>query len=211
MYEEYSLGVSKRMTVDSTDIERRQFLTGTAAVLGGLGAGVAAIPFVSTFQPSERAKAIGAPVEANIDQIEPGQRVTYKWRGKPVWIIRRTEEQLAALEQMRDILADPDSTSSVQPEFAENSWRSLNQEYLVLVGICTHLGCSPSFRPLAGDVVMGADSVGGFYCPCHGAKFDLSGRVYAGVPAPTNMDVPPYKFLNESRILIGELAEGEGA
>jgi len=205
------LGVSKRMTVDSTDIERRQFLTGTAAVLGGLGAGVAAIPFVSTFQPSERAKAIGAPVEANIDQIEPGQRVTYKWRGKPVWIIRRTEEQLAALEQMRDILADPDSASSVQPEFAENSWRSLNQEYLVLVGICTHLGCSPSFRPLAGDVVMGADSVGGFYCPCHGSKFDLSGRVYAGVPAPTNMDVPPYKFLNESRILIGELAEGEGA
>ena len=204
------MGVSKRMTVDSTDIERRQFLTGTAAVLGGLGAGVAAIPFVSTFQPSERAKAIGAPVEANIDQIEPGQRVTYKWRGKPVWIIRRTEEQLAALEQMRDILADPDSTSSVQPEFAENSWRSLNQEYLVLVGICTHLGCSPSFRPLAGDVVMGADSVGGFYCPCHGSKFDLSGRVYAGVPAPTNMDVPPYKFLNESRILIGELAEGEG-
>ena len=199
------------MTVDSTDIERRQFLTGTAAVLGGLGAGVAAIPFVSTFQPSERAKAIGAPVEANIDQIEPGQRVTYKWRGKPVWIIRRTEEQLVALEQMRDILADPDSTSSVQPEFAENSWRSLNQEYLVLVGICTHLGCSPSFRPLAGDVVMGADSVGGFYCPCHGSKFDLSGRVYAGVPAPTNMDVPPYKFLNESRILIGELAEGEGA
>ena len=125
--------------------------------------------------------------------------------------IRRTEEQLAALEQMRDILADPDSASSVQPEFAENSWRSLNQEYLVLVGICTHLGCSPSFRPLAGDVVMGADSVGGFYCPCHGSKFDLSGRVYAGVPAPTNMDVPPYKFLNESRILIGELAEGEGA
>ena len=205
------MGVSKRMTVDSTDIERRQFLTGTAAVLGGLGAGVAAIPFVSTFQPSERAKAIGAPVEANIDQIEPGQRVTYKWRGKPVWIIRRTEEQLTALEQMRDILADPDSTSSVQPEFAENSWRSLNQEYLVLVGICTHLGCSPSFRPLAGDVVMGADSVGGFYCPCHGSKFDLSGRVYAGVPAPTNMDVPPYKFLNDSRILIGELAEGEGA
>ena len=205
------MGVSKRMTVDSTDIERRQFLTGTAAVLGGLGAGVAAIPFVSTFQPSERAKAIGAPVEANIDQIEPGQRVTYKWRGKPVWIIRRTKEQLTALEQMRDILADPDSTSSVQPEFAENSWRSLNQEYLVLVGICTHLGCSPSFRPLAGDVVMGADSVGGFYCPCHGSKFDLSGRVYAGVPAPTNMDVPPYKFLNESRILIGELAEGEGA
>jgi ubiquinol-cytochrome c reductase iron-sulfur subunit len=199
------------MTVDSTDMERRQFLTGTAVVLGGLGAGVAAIPFVSTFQPSERAKAIGAPVEANIDQIEPGQRVTYKWRGKPVWIIRRTEDQLAALEQMRDILADPDSATSVQPEFAENSWRSLNQEYLVLVGICTHLGCSPSFRPLVGDVVMGADSVGGFYCPCHGSKFDLSGRVYAGVPAPTNMDVPPYKFLNESRILIGELAEGEGA
>ncbi len=199
------------MTADSMDLERRQFLTGTATVLGGLGAGVAVIPFVSTFQPSERAKALGAPVEANIDQIEPGQRVTYKWRGKPVWIIRRTEEQLTALERFRDILADPDSVKSEQPDFAENSWRSLNREYLVLVGICTHLGCSPSFRPLVGDEVMGSDWVGGFYCPCHGSKFDLAGRVYSGVPAPTNMDVPPYKFLTDSRILIGESAEGEGA
>jgi len=199
------------MAVDSMNLERRQFLTGTATVLGGLGAGVSAIPFVSTFQPSERAKAIGAPVEANIDQIEPGQRVTYKWRGKPVWIIRRTKKQLADLEQSRDILADPDSTKSEQPSFAENAWRSLNREYLVLVGICTHLGCSPSFRPLVGDEVMGAEWVGGFYCPCHGSKFDLAGRVYSGVPAPTNMDVPPYKFLNDTKILIGESAEGESA
>jgi ubiquinol-cytochrome c reductase iron-sulfur subunit len=186
---------------------RRQFLTGTVTVLGGVGASVAAIPFVSSFQPSARAKALGAPVEANIDQIEPGQRVTYKWRGKPVWIIRRTEEQLKALEESTDVLADPESTMSVQPVFAENSWRSLNREYLVLVGICTHLGCSPSFRPLLSDEIMGADWQGGFYCPCHGSKFDLSGRVYAGVPAPTNMEVPPHKYLTDTRILIGESGE----
>ena len=195
------------MSSDSIDMERRQFLTGTATVLGGVGASVAAIPFVSTFQPSARAKAIGAPVEANIDQIEPGQRVTYKWRGKPVWVVRRTEEQLKALEDSTAALADPESAESTQPVFAENSWRSLNREYLVLVGICTHLGCSPSFRPLLSDEIMGADWQGGFYCPCHGSKFDLSGRVYAGVPAPTNMDVPPYKFLTDTRILIGESEE----
>jgi ubiquinol-cytochrome c reductase iron-sulfur subunit len=172
-----------------------------------VGASVAAIPFVSTFQPSARAKAIGAPVEANIDQIEPGQRVTYKWRGKPVWVVRRTEEQLKALEDSTAVLADPESAKSTQPVFAENSWRSLNREYLVLVGICTHLGCSPSFRPLLSDEIMGADWQGGFYCPCHGSKFDLSGRVYAGVPAPTNMEVPPYKFLTDTRILIGESEE----
>ncbi|MGY8843867.1 MAG: ubiquinol-cytochrome c reductase iron-sulfur subunit [Gammaproteobacteria bacterium] len=195
------------MSSDSIDMERRQFLTGTATVLGGVGASVAAIPFVSTFQPSARAKAIGAPVEANIDQIEPGQRVTYKWRGKPVWVVRRTEEQLKALEDSTAVLADPESAKSTQPVFAENSWRSLNREYLVLVGICTHLGCSPSFRPLLSDEIMGADWQGGFYCPCHGSKFDLSGRVYAGVPAPTNMEVPPYKFLTDTRILIGESEE----
>jgi ubiquinol-cytochrome c reductase iron-sulfur subunit len=195
------------MSSDSIDMERRQFLTGTATVLGGVGASVAAIPFVSTFQPSARAKAIGAPVEANIDQIEPGQRVTYKWRGKPVWVVRRTEEQLKALEDSTAVLADPESAKSIQPVFAENSWRSLNREYLVLVGICTHLGCSPSFRPLLSDEIMGADWQGGFYCPCHGSKFDLSGRVYAGVPAPTNMEVPPYKFLTDTRILIGESEE----
>jgi ubiquinol-cytochrome c reductase iron-sulfur subunit len=195
------------MSSDSIDMGRRQFLTGTVTVLGGVGASVAAIPFVSSFQPSARAKALGAPVEANIDQIEPGQRVTYKWRGKPVWIIRRTEEQLKALEESTDVLADPESTMSVQPVFAENSWRSLNREYLVLVGICTHLGCSPSFRPLLSDEIMGADWQGGFYCPCHGSKFDLSGRVYAGVPAPTNMEVPPHKYLTDTRILIGESGE----
>ena len=195
------------MSSDSIDMERRQFLTGTATVLGGVGASVAAIPFVSTFQPSARAKAIGAPVEANIDQIEPGQRVTYKWRGKPVWVVRRTEEQLKALEDSTAVLADPESAKSTQPVFAENSWRSLNREYLVLVGICTHLGCSPSFRPLLSDEIMGADWQGGFYCPCHGSKFDLSGRVYAGVPAPTNMEVPLYKFLTDTRILIGESEE----
>lgn len=195
------------MSETAADPDRRRFLTGTAAVLGGIGAGVAAIPFAATFQPSARAKAIGAPVEADIGAIEPGQQVTFKWRGKPVWVIRRTEEQLAALEALGDdILSDPASEKSEQPEFALNPFRALNKEYLVLVGICTHLGCSPSFRPTAGPEV-GADWKGGFYCPCHGSKFDLSGRVFANVPAPTNMAVPPYYFLSEDRILIGELEE----
>ena len=198
------------MSDTADDPDRRRFLTGTAVVIGGLGSGLAAIPFAASFQPSARAKAIGAPVEASIDQIEPGQRVIYKWRGKPVWIVRRTQEQLSALESMSDsTLQDPGSDASAQPEFAKNSWRSENPEYLVLVGICTHLGCSPSFRPDVGAADLGGDWKGGFYCPCHGSKFDLSGRVYAGVPAPTNMEVPPYHYLDENRILIGELAGGD--
>lgn len=199
------------MSEAAVDTDRRRFLTGTAAVIGGIGASLAAIPFVSTFQPSARAKAIGAPVEAEIGQLEPGERVIYKWRGKPVWIVRRTEEQLSALEKMSDdVLQDPESEESLQPEFAKNAWRSSEREYLVLVGICTHLGCSPNFFPNPGQEGMGNDWNGGFYCPCHGSKFDLSGRVYAGVPAPTNMEVPPYRYLDESRLIIGE-QDAEGA
>jgi ubiquinol-cytochrome c reductase iron-sulfur subunit len=197
------------MSETAVDPDRRRFLTGTATVIGGIGAGLASIPFVASFQPSARAKAIGAPVEADIGQIEPGQRVTYKWRGKPVWILRRTKEQLAALEAMTDsILRDPESSESEQPEFARNAWRSSNPEYLVLVGICTHLGCSPGFRPNLGDADMGSDWQGGFYCPCHGSKFDLSGRVFAGVPAPSNLVVPPYRFVDDSHVMIGEVDEG---
>ena len=134
----------------------------------------------------------------------------YKWRGKPVWIVRRTKDQLSSLENMSgEILQDPESDEPQQPEFAKNAWRSAKPEFLVLVGICTHLGCSPSFRPLA-DSEVGTDWKGGFYCPCHGSKFDLAGRVYAGVPAPTNMAVPPYRYLDDSRILIGE-EEGDAA
>ena len=197
------------MSENAVDPDRRRFLTGTATVIGGIGAGVAAIPFVATFQPSARAKAIGAPVEADISQLEPGQRVTYKWRGKPVWIVRRTPEQLAALEQFAsDVLQDPASQESLQPEFAANAWRSSKPEYLVLIGICTHLGCAPNFFPDPKAEGMGGDWKGGFYCPCHGSKFDLAGRVYAGVPAPTNLEVPPYRFLDDGHILIGEVEDG---
>ncbi len=197
------------MSETAVDLDRRRFLTGTATVLGGVGAGLAAIPFVATFQPSERAKAIGAPVEADIGQLEPGQRATFKWRGKPVWVVRRTNEQIETLKGLTaDILSDPESVKSEQPAFAANAWRSSNPEYLILVGICTHLGCSPSFLPeqiLEGS--GGGNVHGGFFCPCHGSKFDLAGRVFSGVPAPINLPVPPYRFLSETRVLIGE-AEG---
>ena len=197
------------MSEDVVDPDRRRFLTGTATVIGGIGAGLAAIPFVATFQPSARAKAIGAPVEADISQLDPGQRLTFKWRGKPVWVVRRTQEQLAALEAMSaETLRDPESAESLQPGFAANSWRSSKPEYLVLVGICTHLGCAPNYFPDPNAEGMGGDWKGGFYCPCHGSKFDLSGRVYAGVPAPSNLEVPPYRYLDDNLILIGEAEEG---
>ena len=193
------------MSDNAADQGRRRFLTGTASVIGGIGAAFAAIPFVATFQPSAKAKAIGAPVEADISQIEPGQRLIFQWRGKPVWVVRRTTEQLAGLETLdSSTLRDPGSAESEQPEFAANTWRSSNPEYLVLVGICTHLGCSPSFRPDVASDDLGADWKGGFYCPCHGSKFDLAGRVYAGVPAPTNLVVPPYRFVDDGHIVIGE-------
>ncbi len=196
------------MSENAVDPDRRRFLTGTASVIGGIGAGLAAIPFVATFQPSARAKAIGAPVEADISQLEPGGRLIFKWRGKPVWVVRRTPEQLAALESLDGVLRDPASSESLQPEFAANPWRSEKPEYLVLVGICTHLGCSPNFFPSTDAEGMGSDWQGGFYCPCHGSKFDLSGRVYAGVPAPTNMEVPPYHYVDDTHLVIGELEEG---
>ncbi|MCC6709406.1 MAG: ubiquinol-cytochrome c reductase iron-sulfur subunit [Gammaproteobacteria bacterium] len=197
------------MSETAVDLDRRRFLTGTAVVIGGIGAATAAVPFIASFQPSARAKAIGAPVEVDISTIEVGQRVTYKWRGKPVWVLRRTPEQLDALKGGNGpVLGDPDSVKSEQPAFAVNAWRSLKPEYLVLVGVCTHLGCSPSFRPLP-DADTGADWKGGFFCPCHGSKFDLAGRVFAGVPAPTNLVVPPYKFLSDTRILIGESDGGK--
>lgn len=197
------------MSDNAVDTVRRRFLTGTTAVIGGIGAAVAAIPFVASFQPSAKAKAIGAPIEVDIAKLEPGQRVTHKWRGQPVWIVRRTPEMLAKLEALgSDTLSDPGSEKSEQPTYAKNAWRSQKEEYLVLVGLCTHLGCSPSFVPNAGADQMGADWPGGFFCPCHGSKFDLAGRVYSGVPAPTNMRVPPYRFETDTKLVIGEDAGG---
>jgi len=197
------------MSDNAVDIDRRRFLTGTTVVIGGIGAAVAAVPFIASFQPSARAKAIGAPVEVDIGRLQPGQRITQKWRGKPVWIVRRTPAMIEALKKLDgELLRDPSSENSDQPAYATNAWRSTREEYLILVGLCTHLGCSPNFVPESGASGMGEAWVGGFFCPCHGSKFDLAGRVYGGYPAPTNMTVPPYRFVSDTRIIIGEDKEG---
>jgi ubiquinol-cytochrome c reductase iron-sulfur subunit len=193
------------MSDNAVDVGRRRFLTGTTAVIGGLGAATASVPFIASFQPSARAKAIGAPVEVDISKLELGQRITAKWRGQPVWIVRRTPGMLDALKAADDgELRDPSSQDSEQPTFAANAWRSSKEEYLILVGLCTHLGCSPSFVPEPGGETLGDSWVGGFFCPCHGSKFDLAGRVFKGVPAPKNLIVPPHRFETDSLVIIGE-------
>jgi ubiquinol-cytochrome c reductase iron-sulfur subunit len=194
------------MTTDVNQSRRR--LIAGSAVLGGAAGAVATWPFVASFEPSERAKAAGAPVEADIAALEPGQLMTVEWRGKPVWILRRTKEMLAALEKDAALLADPLSRQSDQPPFARNEARAQKPEYLVVVGICTHLGCSPTSKLQAGDPSMGANWAGGFFCPCHGSRFDLSGRVFANMPAPTNLPVPPYRFASDTKIVIGEDTKG---
>jgi len=197
------------MSAEGVDLKRRRLLTAVASAIGGAGVIAVAVPFVSSMQPSARAQAAGAPVEADISKLEPGQMLTVEWRGKPVWIVNRTKEVMDSLPSMDDKLRDPDSNESEQPDYAKNALRSESKrpEVLVLIGICTHLGCSPTFRPDLGPADLGADWKGGFFCPCHGSKFDMAGRVYAGVPAPTNLPVPPYRFLSDTRILIGA-AEG---
>lgn len=190
------------MNQDGVDKGRRRFLTATTAVVGGVGAVFAAVPFIKSWNPSARAQAAGAPVEQSLAQMEPGQKIEVVWRGKPVWIVRRTEEMLAQLDENADVLADPESAVvSQQPDYARNTYRSIKPEFLVLIGLCTHLGCVPLYRPDQGS--EGADWPGGFFCPCHGSKFDLAGRVFAGVPAPTNLEVPPYQYIDESTILVG--------
>lgn len=188
---------------------RRRFLTATTAVVGGAGALAAAVPFIASWQPSDRAKVAGAPVTEDISKLEPGQRIIVQWRGQPVWVIRRTPEQLAALATQDSRLRDPDSDNTdQQPEYAKNAHRSVRPEIAVLVGTCTHLGCSPLFRPELQPQPFDNEWKGGFYCPCHNSRFDLAGRVYQGVPAPTNLLVPPYKFEDENRITIGVHPEG---
>jgi ubiquinol-cytochrome c reductase iron-sulfur subunit len=175
---------------------------------GAVGAGFVAVPFISSFEPSERARAAGAPVEVDIGGIQPGEKLTVAWRGKPVWIVRRTPEQLAELPKVDAELADPLSKRdnfSTTPEYARNDWRSIKKEYLVVIGICTHLGCSPGDKFTPGpQPSLPADWPGGFLCPCHGSTFDMSGRVFKDKPAPDNLEVPPYMYLSDSRILIGE-------
>jgi ubiquinol-cytochrome c reductase iron-sulfur subunit len=176
--------------------------------LGAVGGVAAAVPFVATFQPSERARAAGAAVEADIGNLKPGEKVVVEWRGKPVWIVRRTPEQLAELPGLDPQLADPNSErkpSELTPEYARNGWRSRKQEVLVVVGICTHLGCSPTDKFTPGpQPSLPDDWEGGFLCPCHGSTFDMAGRVFKNKPAPDNLEVPPHMYLSDSRLLIGE-------
>jgi len=175
---------------------------------GVVGAGAAAVPFVASFQPSERARAAGAAVEADIGGLKPGEKMTVEWRGKPVWIVRRTPEQLAELPKVDKELADPESKRTnfaTTPEYARNDWRSIKKEYLVVVGICSHLGCSPSDKFVQGaQPSLPDDWKGGFLCPCHGSTFDMSGRVFKDKPAPDNLEVPPYMYLSDTRLIIGE-------
>jgi ubiquinol-cytochrome c reductase iron-sulfur subunit len=186
----------------SIDESRRRFLLTTTSVLGTVGAVCALTPLVSSWLPSVKAQAESVPIQVDLSRVEPGEQVVVAWRGKPVWIIRRTKEMLDHLSDNDSLLRDPSSLVAQQPEYAKNKFRSIKPEYLVLVGICTHLGCTPKYKPRVGD--MGAAWEGGFYCPCHGSTFDLAGRVFKGVPAPINLEVPPHHFINDHTLVIGE-------
>jgi len=189
---------------DKVDCGRRRLLVATAAV-GGVAGVAAAVPFVASMMPSERAKSAGAPVEVDISKLAPGQMMTVEWRGKPVWIINRTPEMLASLTKVDDKVADPKSEKHMQPDYCKNETRSIKPEILVAVGICTHLGCSPSekFKP-GPESGVDPEWAGGFLCPCHGSTFDLAGRVYKSKPAPDNLEIPPHMYLGDAKILIGE-------
>ena len=187
---------------------RCRFLTWSTTVVGGVGAVFAAVPFIASWNPSAKAKAAGAPVEVDISKVEPGQLIRVEWRGKPVWVVRRNQATLDSLTKLDDQLRDPHSEEPQQPGYAQNEYRSIKPELLVTVGICTHLGCSPTYLPdTFGEQVKGVTS--GFFCPCHGSKFDMAGRVFKSVPAPLNLVVPPYYYVNDATILVGE--DGEGA
>lgn len=194
------------MSTDGVDKSRRRFLIASTSAVGAVGAVGIAVPFIASMNPSARAQAAGAPVEVDISKLQPGGRLTIEWRGKPVWILRRTEQNLKDLETLAPMLADPTSQVPHQPAYAQNIFRSneKHKEIAVIVGICTHLGCSPTWRPEMAPADLGPDWKGGFFCPCHGSRFDLAGRVYKGVPAPTNLNIPPYKYLSDSVIVVGE-------
>ncbi|SBT18632.1 Ubiquinol-cytochrome c reductase iron-sulfur subunit [Marinomonas gallaica] len=182
---------------------RRRFLLGATSAIGAVGAVGIATPFVASWNPSAKAKAAGAPVKADISKLEVGQQMIVEWRGQPVWVVRRSKETVADLSKLNDQLADPVSAVEQQPEYAQNEYRSINPEFAVLLGICTHLGCSPTYRPEVAPEDLGENWLGGFLCPCHGSRFDLAGRVYKGVPAPTNLVVPPHRFLSDAVIEVG--------
>lgn len=196
------------MNHEGVDQSKRQFLTTALTVVGAVGTGYLAVPFLSQMQPSAKAMAAGAPVEVDISRIEPGQLIRVAWRGKPVWILSRTPEIIEILENETGKLADPNSSESEQPESSNNPLRSIKPEIFLAVGLCTHLGCSPTFRPEIAPNDLGDDWKGGFFCPCHGSGFDLAGRVYRSVPAPTNLVIPPYRYITDTLIIVGEDLEG---
>ena len=196
------------MSEQGVNNDRRRFLTATTAVVGAVGVGFAAVPFIQSWQPSARAQAIGAPVEVPLGRIEPGQVVKVRWRGQTIGVLRRTPDMLDTLDAVADNLRDPDSSEAEQPEYIDGNSRALNPEYLVVNMLCTHLGCVPQVIPEAGPQPWEQDWKGGFFCPCHKSKFDISGRVYQGVPAPTNLRIPPYSFVNDQTIIIGVDPEG---
>ena len=196
------------MSNQEVDRSKRRFLVAATSAMGGV-AGVAVLtPFVMSMLPSERAKAAGAPVEVDISKVESGMLLAIEWQGKPVWIVNRTKEMLATLPKNDSKVLDPKSEQPQQPPYCQNENRSIKPAYLVVVGICTQLGCSPTFRPELAPQDLGPDWDGGWFCPCHGSRYDLAARVYKGVPAPLNMQVPPHKYLTATRILVGEDAKG---
>lgn len=198
------------MSNDGVNKGRRRVLTAMTSVVGAAGAVGVAVPFVGSWNPSARAKAAGAPVEVNISKLAPGQIVTVEWRGKPVYVVRRSPEALDGLTTVEGELRDPASEKSVQPEYAKNPTRSIKEDIVVLLGICTHLGCAPEYQPEVGAVDIGSvEWQGGFFCKCHGSKFDLAGRVFKGVPAPINLEVPPHKYLNDGAVLF--IGDDQGA
>ncbi|WP_026289194.1 ubiquinol-cytochrome c reductase iron-sulfur subunit [Thioalkalivibrio sp. ALMg11] len=189
---------------------RRRFLVAATSVVGGAGVAAVAAPFLASLQPSARAQAAGAPVEFDVAAVEPGQRVSVEWRGQPIWVVRRTDEMVAGLAEVADRLRDPDSeVESQQPAYAQNEYRSRDPEILVVIGICTHLGCSPTYRPEIGDPEMGSDWLGGWLCGCHGSRFDLAGRVYRNMPAVTNLVIPRHMYRTDTLLVIGEDEDGE--
>jgi len=192
------------VATDPINRNRRKLLLAATGTVGGVGLVAATVPFVASMQPSAAARAAGAPVEVDLSAIPPGKLHTVEWRGKPVWVLHRTEAMLAALDKHNDLLVDPDASQSQQPPYAANPARAIRPPFFVTVGICTHLGCVPVFRPEPGAPDLGQDWPGGFYCPCHGSKFDLAGRVFKNVPAPLNLEVPEHGYLGDTKLVVGE-------
>ncbi|MDH3902166.1 MAG: ubiquinol-cytochrome c reductase iron-sulfur subunit [Xanthomonadales bacterium] len=196
------------MSSDDVNKGRRRFLVATTTVVGGVGVGFAAVPFIKSWMPSARAQAIGVPVEVNVQKLKEGQLLKVQWRGQTIGVLRRTDEMVTGLSKVDDFLADPESQNAEQPEYINGEPRALNPEFLVVNMHCTHLGCVPQMIPQVGPQPFDANWNGGFYCPCHKSKFDLSGRVFKGVPAPTNLRIPPYSFLDDDTLIIGVSPKG---